>query len=113
LTTRLLASALAVLVVALSVFAASPALHAWLHDHAATAHHGCNHAHSTPAPAPDADDESCVVTQFAHGKADCAPAPLLAPVATLRVTAFLAAAPFLAPRAPALFLPPGCGPPAA
>lgn len=115
LLTRLVAWATAALVGALTVFAASPTLHAWLHDHAShAAHQGCTHAHSTPAPASQADgDELCVVTQFAHGKTECATPPLLAPVATLRVTAFLSDAPVRAPRAPSLYLPPGCGPPLA
>jgi hypothetical protein len=123
LPTRLTASATALLVLALTVFAASPVLHAWLHGHpadshpvkrsAATADHaGCTHADHAPASAPHGDDELCVVTQFAHGNADCAPAPLLAQVAILRVVATVSLSAAPAPRAPALFLPPGCGPPA-
>ncbi len=122
LPTRLAASATALLVLALTVFAASPVLHAWLHGHpadshpvkrtAATDHAGCTHKDHAPASAPHGDDDLCVVTQFAHGKADCAPAPLLAQVALLRVTATLTLSAAPAPRAPALFLPPGCGPPA-
>ena len=119
LLTRLTASATALLMLALTVLAASPALHAWLHGHTA-AHaqtapcpHGHAHdapAHSAPAPS-DADDALCVVTQFSHGHADSAAAPTLLVVATLRITATVAPFLFSAPRAPEFFLPPGCGPP--
>lgn len=63
---RLLASLAVVLVLALSVFAASPELHGLLHDHAA-AHGGA------PAQQGDTDpDDGCVVTLFAQGLASAA-----------------------------------------
>ena len=119
LPTRLTASATALLVLALTVFAASPVLHAWLHGHPADSHPvkrtvasadhaGCTHADHAPASAPHGDDELCVVTQFAHGKADCASAPLLAQVAVLRV---VAPSPF--PRPPRRARPPCFSRPAA
>ncbi|MBM3843289.1 MAG: hypothetical protein FJ397_08535 [Verrucomicrobia bacterium] len=117
LPTRLVASATALLVAVLTVFAASPALHVWLHEHSAhmaDAHANCPHSHDAPA-APDSGDgdDLCVVTQFAHGKADFAHAPTLAPGAVLRVSATLSLSAAPAPRAPALFFPPACGPPLA
>ena len=59
---RLTASLAVVLVLALSVFAASPELHGLLHDHAAAPHAGA------PAQQGDTDaDDGCVVTLFAQG----------------------------------------------
>ena len=57
---RILAAGCAALVLALTVFAASPVAHDWLHGHPQT----CKHAHS--APDPRADD-GCAVVLFAGG----------------------------------------------
>jgi hypothetical protein len=50
------------LVLALTVFAASPELHGWLHDHEP----GAAHHHDGQGGIPDNDD-SCAVTLFAQG----------------------------------------------
>ena len=60
------AAAAAALVLALTVFAASPGAHAWLH---AGADHACHHGEATE------EDAGCVVFQFAGGIT--APAPLV------------------------------------
>ncbi len=59
-----LVAALGVLL--LAVFAASPELHAGLHDAASATHAGCPHGHDSGAPVGDAD-HACAVTLFAHG----------------------------------------------
>ncbi len=60
--TRLTASLAVVLVLALSVFAASPELHGFLHDHAVGSHAG------GASQQGDTDhDDGCVVTLFAQG----------------------------------------------
>ncbi len=60
---RLTASLSVVLVLALSVFAASPELHGFLHDHGPATQAG-SHAGATA----DSDhDDGCVVTLFAQG----------------------------------------------
>jgi hypothetical protein len=64
--TRLVASLATALVLALTVFAASPELHQWLHGHD-SAHPNAGHNDpAAPQPADD-DDEGCVVTLFAQG----------------------------------------------
>ncbi len=67
---RLIAVGGAVLVLALTVFAASPALHEHLHDATQTQH-----------------DESCPIVLFASS-ADAPPAPLSAPAPSLTACAF-------------------------
>ncbi len=126
LLTRLTALASTVLVLLLTILAASPQWHALLHAAEHAAHHapaaaptcpaGHNHSHGEPAPAlPDSDnDELCVVTQFSQSQAALLVALVLLsgePVA-LRVAPFRHAL-FCAPSAPAHTLPPGCGPPLA
>jgi hypothetical protein len=75
---RLGAAAGAVLVLALTVFSASPVAHRWLHAAAApTADARCHHHHDhdgapsarpdTPLPATDLDDHTCAVVLFAGG----------------------------------------------
>lgn len=59
---RLTASLAVVLVLALSVFAASPELHGYLHDHA-----GSSHAGDPQQPGDQGHDDGCVVTLFAQG----------------------------------------------
>jgi hypothetical protein len=124
LLTRLTALASTALVLVLTILAASPQWHALVHAAEHSAHHavstgttcpvGHHHAPSEPTPAhPDsADDELCVITQFAQSQAALLVAPdvlttspraLLAPPLPLSV--------FCAPSAPAHLLPPGCGPP--
>ncbi|MDQ5978930.1 MAG: hypothetical protein QG602_1904 [Verrucomicrobiota bacterium] len=55
----------ALCVLLLAVFAASPELHAGLHDAANAPHTGCPHGHDG-TPVGDAD-HACVVTLFAQG----------------------------------------------
>ena len=63
---RTLAAMSAGLVLALTVFSASPQLHGLLHGHEAAASNGI------PGHAPDNDtDEGCVVTLFAQGLVLC------------------------------------------
>lgn len=108
---RFVAAGAVGLVVLLSVFAASPSLHAWLHTHtqAQAAGHPCAPHDEAPA---SGGDELCAIAQFAHGKSGLAFVPTIftgphtegaaAPVFFKVVTA---------PGAPAHILPPGCGPP--
>ncbi len=72
------AAAASALVLALTVFAASPGAHAWLH---ADADHGCHHAQPTE------EDAGCVVFQFAGGSTTPAPQiPLVLPAARQPLT---------------------------
>jgi len=69
LITRATALFAVALVLALTVLAASPSLHAWLHGHsesAAPAEHEHEHEHEHGAPV-GSDDHVCAVTLFAHG----------------------------------------------
>ncbi len=62
---RILAAACAVLVLVLTIFAASPVAHDWLHAVEKT--HTC-HEHPAPAsPASAGDDHDCAVVLFASG----------------------------------------------
>lgn len=92
---RLVAVGAAVLVLALTVFAASPALHEHLHD--------ATHTHH---------DESCPIVLFASS-ADAPPAPLSAPIpplATRLLAPSIAREIFLSP--PRYLRQPERGPPA-
>lgn len=91
---RLVATGCIALVLALTVLAASPPLHAWLHGEKAL----------------DADDD-CAVVLFAQGVTPVL-AAVLAIVIALRVMAEDLPAPDrLLLEAPRFQLPPGCGPP--
>ncbi len=105
------------LVLALNVFAASPAAHAWLHAREPDC--ACGH-HAAPAAAPihssdtpEAADHDCAVVQFARAGGDGFPGHVLFSAPALRCAGRLAAPPaapeFLRPR----LFPPGCGPPRA
>ncbi|MEY4688252.1 MAG: hypothetical protein RIR76_2275 [Verrucomicrobiota bacterium] len=118
---RGVAIAMAAIMALVTVAAASPTLHAWLHAHddppgnaapGSSAHVGCKHSHGKPVPSPEAQEDLCIVKQLSQGKADFASAPLLLQVATRRVTATLSLPQGRAAREPAFILPPGCGPPA-
>lgn len=118
---RGVAIAMAAIMALVTLAAASPALHAWLHGHddppgnaapGSSAHVGCKHSHGKPVPGPEAQEDLCIVKQFSQGKADVASAPLLLQLATRCVTATLSWAQGPAAREPAFYLPPGCGPPA-
>ncbi len=121
LLTRGIAAAAALLVVALSLLASSPLLHAWLHGHgqakeveamAACAHSSCPHSHEAP-PSDGGDcDEICIVAQYAHGQASCGGEPLLLCVNECSTDFALPSGPIAPTRAPDSFLPPVCGPPA-
>lgn len=124
LLTRLTALAGSALVLLLTVLAASPQWHAFFHAAEHSARHavpaastcpsGHDHHHGHPAPSlPHADDELCVITQFAHGASELAVAPsLLVAQPLARTGDALPLSVFCAPSAPAYLLPPGCGPPA-
>ena len=108
---RLVASLAAALVFALTVFAASPELHAWLHSYDAP---GTHHAHPEGHPAPDAgpdQDDDCAVVMFAQGVV-AALLLVFFGIVAWRIAAF---APVhverLVSRAPDFLLPPLCGPP--
>lgn len=73
---RLGAAVGAVLILALSIFSASPVAHAWLHAVAASpadtrCHHhdhaGASARPDAPLPATDLDDHTCAVVLFAGG----------------------------------------------
>lgn len=68
LANRLTAIGAAALVMALTVLASSPQLHAWLHGHEAAKPpgHAASHAHPFSPEGLD-DDDGCVVTLFAQG----------------------------------------------
>lgn len=74
---RLVAAGGAALVLALSIFAASPQAHAWLHraDHHGHAHH---HHH-------EGDEDSCAVVLFAAGLSQPAGPVALTPPVVLAV----------------------------
>jgi hypothetical protein len=91
---RLIAAVCVALVLALSVLAVSPSLHAWLHGEKQL----------------DADDD-CAVVLFAQGVTPVLAAVLVL-VAALRALAENPPAPrLLVLEAPCFRLPPGCGPP--
>ncbi|MGD1030909.1 MAG: hypothetical protein ABSA05_07170 [Opitutaceae bacterium] len=91
---RLVAAGCIALVLALTVLAASPPLHAWLHGEKAL----------------DADDD-CAIVLFAQGVTPVL-AAALAMVIALRAMAEDLPAPLrLHLEAPRFELPPGCGPP--
>jgi hypothetical protein len=60
---RIVASLGIVLVLALTIFSASPELHGWLHGH----DHGADVAHHDEHGQVPPDDDGCVVTLFAQG----------------------------------------------
>jgi hypothetical protein len=92
---RLLAAGAVALILALTVLAVSPTLHAWLHGESQL----------------DPND-SCAVVLFAHGLTPALAALVLLALALAPPRAvFPLPAPILA-AAPAFDLPPGCGPPA-
>ena len=114
---RALICATAALVFGLSVFSASPALHAWLHSRDANsvaayvggdqipsaAHHDSN---GLPA------DDACAVVMFAQGVLSVV-APVLLTVLAWRVVAFVRRwESELNVSTPRYWLPPLCGPPA-
>lgn len=82
---RIMAGSCAALVLALSIFAASPQAHAWLHS---ADHHGHNHHHDEAQGREDA----CAVVLFAGGVAlSAGPIAPLPPVARAAVELRLAA----------------------
>ncbi|PAW65560.1 MAG: hypothetical protein B9S34_10590 [Opitutia bacterium Tous-C1TDCM] len=96
------AAAAAALVLALTVFAASPGAHAWLH---AGADHACHHGEATE------EDAGCVVFQFAAGITAPAPqVPVLLP-ATRTAPAELRTEPRLHLISPRYLRQPERGPP--
>jgi hypothetical protein len=55
------------LILALTVFAASPELHQWLHGHDSAHSRPGHNVPASPQQPADDDDEGCVVTLFAQG----------------------------------------------
>lgn len=73
---RVLAAVCAALVLGLTVFAASPEAHRWVH--ADPGSHSCGQHGDAPVPA--SADHICAITLFGHGvQLDAAPAALLPP----------------------------------
>lgn len=109
--TRLIAGAGVALVLLLSVLAASPEAHEWIHGHGEHAGHGANAERTHHHNAADTNEDGCVVTLFAHGVVAATIVAVLV-VALFRLAA-IATRPREAPGLPAphYLLPPLCGPP--
>ena len=104
---RLIASLAAALVFALTVFAASPELHGWLHSHDAGSPPVASPAH---AAGPDQDDD-CAVVLFAQGVL-AAYVLFFVGLFAGRVASYsLTYVPRLVSKAPEFWVPPLCGPP--
>ncbi|MBM3854101.1 MAG: hypothetical protein FJ399_13260 [Verrucomicrobia bacterium] len=89
---RFVAAGSALLVLALTVFAASPTAHAWLHQ----TDDRCSAAHHAPATPADDDEADCAITLFAAGlvlplasAAFAPPAPVPAGVPPVAAELFL------------------------
>jgi len=113
---RLTALGSAGLTLVLSLFAANPEAHAWLHSHTdashAAAHADCSHGHEDSSPVDAAtDDAGCVITQFANGQVGCEVDPTAVFAAALQALATLADPGATFAGSADLQLPPGCGPP--
>lgn len=106
------------LVLALNLLAVWPEGHAWLHaakvscDEPAHAH-GHSHDHAPGEDQDDAEDDDCVIVQFAAGTVGSTPAPLFVTAPLFQPLTSLALASAIGAHPPAHLLPPGCGPPAA
>jgi hypothetical protein len=108
---QLTAGFAAALVLALAVLAASPQLHAWVHDHGLVPVKGS----AAPAGHEDQpsgqDDTGCVVVMFANGVV-CAALALMAITALWQFINLLPRVETAACRqTPRYWLPPLCGPP--
>ena len=109
---RLLAAGCALLVLALTIVAASPSAHAWFHE-AEQAHTCPHHPPADPKPAPaEAAGHDCAVVLFASGvDLDVGPLALFPPATVAgAVSPVTAAAPDLV--APRYLRQPERGPPA-
>ena len=101
----------AVVVVILSVFSASPALHAWLHaqEQGAAPHHATAAGHDKPQS--DQDEDGCAIVMFANGVI----AASLGLVAIIAVWQFINLVVRVEAdvrwQSPRYWLPPLCGPP--
>jgi hypothetical protein len=100
--------AAAFLVLTLSIFSASPTLHAWLHSHGASPH---AQATDHGAPLQDHGDDSCAVTMFAHGALALLVAFVLACAFQRAIAVFFSYVAALYRATPRYWLPPLCGPP--
>ncbi|MDB6116194.1 MAG: hypothetical protein JWQ62_3139 [Lacunisphaera sp.] len=99
------------MVVTLSVFSASPVLHAWLHSHdaAATSQHATAAGHDQQSSGQD--DDGCAVVMFANGViAACAGLVAIAAVWRL-INLFVVVKAEVRRQSPRYWLPPLCGPP--
>ncbi|HXC01993.1 MAG TPA: hypothetical protein VNU49_05025 [Opitutaceae bacterium] len=106
--TRLVAGAGIALVLLLNVLAACPAAHEWIHGHG---EHAAHDATATGSHHPDADEDGCVVTLFAHGVITATIFAALI-VALFRLVAVPARpGEALCLSVPRYWLPPLCGPP--
>ena len=106
---RLTASLAVAIVLALTVLAASPQLHAKMHEMGPKTEHASGHAHVPGTP--DLDDDDCAVVLFSQGV-------LLAVALAVffffegKVAAFVPAhVPVPVSRDPSQWYPPLCGPP--
>jgi hypothetical protein len=109
--TRFTAGAGVALILLLSVLAACPEAHEWIHGHGEHAAHDANATGSHHHDADQPDEDGCVVTLFAHGVITATIFAALI-VALFRLIA-VAARPgeALCLSAPHYLLPPLCGPP--
>jgi hypothetical protein len=98
----------ALLVMVLSISAASPAVHTWIHD---VTSGGCSPAAHDADSQPGADEHACAVTEFAQGEGGVAIAPIALPHFRLRQIATFCAADVRAILSPAFLRPHCCGPP--
>lgn len=78
LSRRIIAGMGAALVLFLTVAAASPTVHGWLHGQADDHTRACGHQHDHEAPA-GAEEAGCAVTLFCHGILPLLGAPLPVP----------------------------------
>jgi hypothetical protein len=102
------------LVMALNLLAVWPEAHAWLHGESdEECHRAPTQSGAAFSPAGhETDEESCVVTQFAHGHSGLGVAPALLAAPLVVPSAACVATDSFSASAPAHLLPPGCGPPA-
>jgi hypothetical protein len=109
--TRLIAGAGVALVLLLSVLAACPEAHEWIHGHEEHTAHDASTTGAHHHDADNPDDDGCVVTLFAHGVITATVFAALI-VALFRLVA-VATPPgeALCLPAPHYLLPPLCGPP--
>lgn len=98
-------------VVVLSVFSASPVLHAWLHslDAAATPRHATTAGHDQQSPGQD--DDGCAVVMFANGVIAASAGLVAIAVVWRLINLVVVLGAEVRRQNPRYWLPPLCGPP--